>query len=73
MARRLTRIALKSRIISPLHFGAIPDQSAVDVACTLTHNVERTWEQENILTALPFDIKGTFDEVTKKRLTERLW
>ena len=73
VARRLARIALKSRLISPVHFGAIPGRSAVDAACTLTHDVERAWEQEDILTALAFDIKGAFDAVTKERLTERLW
>ena len=69
MARRLARIALKSQLISSLHFGAIPRPSAVDAACILTYDLEKAWE----LTALAFDIKGAFDAVTKKRLTERLW
>ncbi len=73
MARRLARIALKFRLISPLHFGDILRRSSVDAVCTLTNDVERVWEQEDILTALAFDIKGAFDEVTKERLTERLW
>ena len=73
MARRLTRIALKFRLINPLHFEAISGQSAVDTTSTLTHDVEKAWEQEYILTALAFDIKGAFDELTKEKLTQRLW
>ena len=61
----LANIVLKSRLISPIHFGAIPGRSAVDAACTLTYDIERAWEQEDILTALAFDIKGAFDAVTK--------
>lgn len=73
VARRLGDIAIKSRLVSPTHFGAIPGRSAVDAACTLPHDVERAWEKKEILTALAFDIKGAFDTVTEKRLTKRLW
>ncbi len=37
VARRLADIALKSWLIILLHFDAIPGQSAVDAAATLTH------------------------------------
>lgn len=73
VARRLGDIGLKSRLVSPTHFRAIPGRSAVDAACTQTHDVERAWEKKEILTALAFDIKGTFDTVTEGRLTKRLW
>lgn len=46
VARRLGDIALKFRLVSPLHFGAIPGRSAVDAAATLTHDVERAWEEK---------------------------
>lgn len=73
VTRRLGDIGLKSRLVSPTHFGAIPGRSAVDAACTLTHDVERAWEKKEILTALAFDIKGAFDTVTEGRPTKRLW
>lgn len=41
VARRLGDIALKSRLVSSAHVGAVPGRSAVDAACTLTHDVER--------------------------------
>ncbi len=73
VAWRLADIALKSRLLSLLHFGAIPGRSAVDAVATLTYDVERAWENHEVLTALAFDIKGAFDTVTKEKLTNRLW
>lgn len=73
IARRLSKIAIKTRLVSPIHFGAIARRLAVDVAATLIHDVEKAWQDSEIFTALAFDIKGTFDTITKKILTTRLW
>ncbi len=64
---------MKNEFISSLHFEAIPGQSAVDAAAILTHDVENTFANKDILTALAFDIKGAFDRVSKTRLIQRLW
>lgn len=32
---------------------------------TLTHNVEKAFENHDVLTSLAFDIKGEFDRVSK--------
>ncbi len=45
----------------------------MDTAVTLTHNVEKTFANKDILTALTFGIKGTFDRVSKTHLVQRLW
>ena len=73
VARRLAHLALKYRLFSPLHFGATPRQSAVDAAATLTHDVEKAFQDQEVMTALAFDIKGAFDKVTDSRLVKRLW
>lgn len=73
MAKRLGHIALKHGLISPLHFGAIAGRSAVDTAATLTHDIEKAFQSQEVLTALAFDIKGAFDRVSESRLTKRLW
>ena len=73
IARKLSEIAIRTRLVSPIHCGAIARRSAVDAAATLTHDVERAWQDSEILTALAFDIKGAFDTITEKRLTARLW
>ena len=44
----------------------------MDAAATLTHDVEKTFANKDILTALAFDIKGAFDRVSKTRLVQRL-
>lgn len=73
IAKRLGELAFKNNLISPLHFGAIARRSAVDAASTLAYDIERSWEQKEILSALAFDIKGAFDTVTERRLSKRLW
>lgn len=73
IARRLSKNAIKTRLVSPIHFGAIARNLAVNAAATLIHNVEKAWQDSEIFTALVFDIKGAFDTITKKRLTTYLW
>lgn len=73
IARRLSEIAIRTKLMSPIHFGAIARGSAVDAAATLTHDVERAWQDSEVLTTLAFDIKEAFDTITENRLTARLW
>lgn len=73
VARRLGIFALKAKLFSNLHFGAVPGRSAVDAAVTLTHDVEKAMEEKNVVSALAFDIKGVFDNVSRNRLIKRLW
>lgn len=73
VARRLAHLALKYKLFSPLHSGATPRRSTVDAAATLTHDVEKAFQDQEVVTALAFDIKGVFDRVTDGRLIKRLW
>ncbi len=73
IARRLANITLKYKLFSPLHFGATPRRSAVDAASTLTHDVKKAFQNQDVVTALAFDIKGAFDRVKNARLIKRLW
>lgn len=72
VARKLAHVALKYEIFSPLHFGATPRRSAVDAVATLTHDVEKTFQDQEVLTTLAFDIKEAFHKVTETRLVLRL-
>lgn len=72
VAKKLNNIALKLQLISPLHFGAIARRSAVDAAATLTHDIEKSFQKQKILTVLTFNIKGVFDRVTNYHLIQRL-
>ncbi len=73
MAKRLGHVALKHDLINLLHFGTIAGRSGVDAAATLTHDIEKAFQNQEVLTALAFDIKGAFDRVSEARLTKRLW
>ena len=72
IARQLAYIALKYKLFSPLYFGATPRCSAVDAASTLTNNVEKSFQDQEVVIALALDIKGYFDMVTDARLIKRL-
>ncbi len=73
VAKCLGHITLKHGLISPLHFGAIAGRSAVDAVAKLTHEIEKVFQNQEVLTVLAFDIKGAFDRVLKAWLTKRLW
>lgn len=65
MAKTLSNISLKNALISSLHFKAIEGQSAVDITSTLTYNVEKAFENKEVVTVLAFDIKKTFDRISR--------
>ena len=67
VARRLSTFTLKSGLFSSLHFGAINRRSAVDAAATFTHNVEKTMQQKNVVTALAFDVKGASNNMSREK------
>ena len=73
IARRLAYIALKYKLFSPLDFGTTPRQSAVDAESTLTHDVEKAFQDQKLVTELAFDIKLALDKVTDTQLIKRLW
>lgn len=50
-----------------------PRRSAIDAAATLTHDVEKAFQDQAVVTALAFNIRGAFDRVTDARLVKRLW
>lgn len=72
VAKNLSNITQKNTLISSLHYGGILGQFAVDVAATLTHDVEKTFGNKDILTVLAFNIKKAFDRVSKICLVLRL-
>lgn len=72
VARRLAYIALKYEMLSLLNFSAIPWQSTIDVIATFTYDIEKAFPDQEVLTALAFNIKKAFDKVTKASLILRL-
>lgn len=59
-------------MVSSIHFGAIARHLAVDAAATLTHDVEKAWQDSKILTALAFDLKEHLTLLWKKTYSSSL-
>lgn len=72
VAKRLPNITQKNRLTNSLHFGGILEQYTMDAAATLTHDVEKMFGNNEILTVLTFNIERAFDRVSKTCLVPRL-
>lgn len=72
VARRLAAQAIRSRLLSLCHFGALPGRSAVDLVQVLTHRVEKAFQQKKVASLLLLDVKGAFDAVDHQRLLSHL-
>lgn len=72
VARRLSWIAIKFKILAQRHFGALPLRSSVDLTTCLTHYVETALSQGLTATIATLDVKGAFDAVLPGRLILRL-
>ncbi len=72
VAKKLKNIALRLQLISFLHFGVIARGSPVNAAATLTHDIEKSFQKQEILTSLAFDIKVAFDKVIDYHLIQKL-
>lgn len=72
VARNLSNMALKNKLFSAFYFYATLRRLAVNVVATLTHNIKTASFDKEIMSVLAFDIKGTFDRITNRRLIKRL-
>lgn len=68
----LNTFALKTNFFGKLHFGAIFSRCAVNVVVILTHNVKKAMQKQNMITALIFDIKAAFDNISQNKLIKQL-
>lgn len=73
VARRLAYLALKYKLFSLIYFSTTPRCSEVDAIAMLAHDIEKTFQDQKILTVLAFDIKKLFVRITDKKPIKRLW
>lgn len=71
--RKLSEIAIRTRLSSPIHYGTVARLLAVDAATRLIYDVKKAWQDGEVFTALASDIKGVFDTVMEKKLSVCLW
>ena len=72
VARRMSWIAVRYKVLSKQQFGALPLRSAVDLTTCLTHDVETALNSNYTASLLTLDVKGAFDGVLPGRLIRRL-
>lgn len=72
IAKRLSWISVKYKILESQQLGALPCRSAVDLTTCLTHDVERALYEGRTASMLTLDVKGAFDAVLPGRLVRRL-
>jgi hypothetical protein len=64
--------AIRAKLLTPCHFGALPGRSVVDLVQVLVHKVEKAFQTGKMASLLLLDIKGVFDIVIHQRLLSYL-
>jgi len=59
-------------LIPGTKFGERSNSSTIDAVMTFIHNVHSTWNQNKVMSALTFDIKGFFDFVNHQHLLTKM-
>jgi hypothetical protein len=73
LARHMAVQAIRAKLLTPCHFGALPGRSAVDLVQVLVHKVEKAFQARKVATLLLLlDIKGAFDAVIHQWLLSHL-
>ncbi|KAF7343444.1 putative RNA-directed DNA polymerase from transposon BS [Mycena venus] len=68
VARRLSYLAGRHKLIPGTQFGGCANTSTSDVILIFTNDVQAAWNNGKVTSALTFDIKGYFDFVNHQRL-----
>jgi hypothetical protein len=64
--------AIRAKLLTPCHFGALPGRSAVDLVQVLVYKVEKAFQIGKMISLLLLDIKRAFDTVIHQRLLSHL-
>ncbi|KAI0999012.1 hypothetical protein K3495_g9183 [Podosphaera aphanis] len=70
VAKQMSWIAIKHKVLARPQFGALPQRSSVDLTTCLTHDVETALAKGLTATLATLDIKGAFDAVLPGRLVK---
>ena len=72
LANRFAFYALSNCIIFPMHFGALPGGSVMDLVECLVHDVDKAWVTNQMCTLATLNIRSAFDSIQPGRLRARL-
>jgi Reverse transcriptase (RNA-dependent DNA polymerase) len=65
VAKRLSKLAILYKILSPTHFGALPGRSAVDLAACVVNDIEAARYKGLYSALFTLDVSGAFDILLK--------
>ncbi|RAL60025.1 hypothetical protein DID88_000651 [Monilinia fructigena] len=72
IASQISWTALRHKVISPQHCGALPRRSGTDLAAAFTHDAELALATGNVVSIVTMDVQGAFDALLKRRLLSRM-
>lgn len=72
IARRLSFLALKYRILTKNQCSTTPLRSAVDLTTALSCDIQSTWDEKIVAGCITMDIKGDFDRIQRGSFYKKL-
>lgn len=63
---------IRMGLISSQHTGAVPGRSAMDLACSPVHKIEKALADGKIFSFLTVDAKGAYDALLRRQLLRRM-
>lgn len=68
ISHRIAWTALTHQVLSDQHGGALPKRSAMDLAASFTHDLEKAIAEGQQVTMVTLDVQGAFDALLANRL-----
>jgi hypothetical protein len=72
IARRLSYITERYKLLPENHFGARPNRSAEQALNLVIERIHHAWKNKKVLTLVSFDVKGAFNGIHAHILERRL-
>ena len=72
VARWLAYLAVKERVVSATHFGAMPRRASLDLVLSFVSQIEAALREGKHAALLLQDVEGAFDGVSHARLLSRM-
>jgi hypothetical protein len=72
IARRIAWTALRNKVLSRQHRGALPKRSAMDLVALFTYDIKAALANGKEVTMFTLDVQGAFDAVLKRQLLRHM-
>jgi hypothetical protein len=72
IACRIAWTALRNKVLSPQHRGALSKRSAIDLVALFTYNIKAALARGKEVTMFTLNVQEAFDALLKRRLLRRI-